>query len=189
MERGIFSLARQSLSVYGRGQFCPGGEIGKHIGLKIQRRLLLAGSSPARGTAALLIASVEEAVFRAVRGDCHFCHYCPSRTRRAALVPPPASPLRSRKGRISRFFFCSTHGRTAPQGTVVTKVTKVTPCRTVHMSDNTTAYLTAARSIFMGRPPLDASSKSSRRPFDSETNLTTSAALIFIRRWTSREEI
>lgn len=92
---GIFSLARRSLSVYGRGQFCPGGEIGKHIGLKIQRRLLLAGSSPARGTAAPLIPFVKEAVFRAVVGIVTFvttvphtrcCHLLYSKTSHASCL-------------------------------------------------------------------------------------------------------
>ena len=114
---GIFSLARRSLSVYGRGQFCPGGEIGKHIGLKIQRRLLLAGSSPARGTAAPLIPFVKEAVFRAVVGIVTFvttvpraccCHLLYSK---ASATQLSSSLLRERKkGSTASLLPCSVHG-------------------------------------------------------------------------------
>ena len=36
---------------------CPGGEIGRHKGLKIPRRKLRAGSSPALGTIQCVLAS------------------------------------------------------------------------------------------------------------------------------------
>ena len=44
------NLSKMSLSMIKFDAYCPGGEIGRHKGLKIPRRKLRAGSSPALGT-------------------------------------------------------------------------------------------------------------------------------------------